>query len=207
MKAPYLLRKMYPSLLWKIPGRENRIFLTFDDGPIPEVTPWVLDTLDEFNARATFFCIGENVSRHPHIYEDILRRGHRTGNHTQKHLNGWKVKNKQYFEDIAACSGYVDSELFRPPYGKIKPSQIRHLKKKYQLVMWDVLSMDFDMNRIPSQCTNAVIREAGPGSIIVFHDSLKAAPRLKVSLPAVLKYFQEKNYRFDLIEDYQRLRK
>jgi peptidoglycan/xylan/chitin deacetylase (PgdA/CDA1 family) len=179
---------------------EKKIYLTFDDGPIPIVTPWVLETLDTYKAKATFFCIGKNVQAHPEIYLDILNRGHQTGNHTQNHLNGWNVKNKNYYKDVEECTKYVNSLLFRPPYGKIKPSQIRHFKQQYKLVMWDVLSKDYDQNRSPEQCLHTVLSEAGPGSIIVFHDSLKAEKRLRGSLPGVLEHFNKEGYEFARLE-------
>lgn len=200
MQAPLLLQKLFPSITWRIPDSKNSLYLTFDDGPIPVVTPWVLETLDKYNAKATFFCIGQNVKRYPEIYREIISRGHQTGNHTHRHLNGWNVKNKNYFADVSECSNYVHSTLFRPPYGKIKPSQIRELKKNYQLVMWDVLSQDYDEKRTAGQCSASVIRESKPGSIIVFHDSIKAESRLRGSLPTVLEHFIKKGFEFTRLE-------
>jgi len=200
LKAPLILQKLLPSITWRINGAENKVYLTFDDGPIPEVTPWVLNLLKQYNAKATFFCIGNNVLKHPEIYQSILDSGHQTGNHTQNHLNGWNVKNKNYFNDIAECDKYVSSKLFRPPYGKIKPSQIKQLKQNYKLIMWDVLSKDYDTLRTAEQCLQTVIRETKSGSIIVFHDSLKAEKNLRGSLPAVLDHFKQKGFEFARIE-------
>lgn len=182
-------------------GIEKKIYLTFDDGPIPIVTPWVLETLALYNAKATFFCIGNNVLKHPEIYSEIIKQGHKTGNHTQNHLNGWKVLNKNYFQDIEECTKLVRSGLFRPPYGKIKPSQIKRLKHNYKLVMWDVLSRDYDQSLSVENCHKSVIREAKPGSIVVFHDSIKAESRLRGSLPAVLEHFKKQGYEFARLEE------
>ncbi len=201
MQAPVLLQKLFPSIKWRIPGSGKKLYLSFDDGPIPIVTPWVLDMLDKYEAKASFFCIGQNVLKHPEIYREIVSRGHQTGNHTHTHLNGWNVSNKNYFADIAECSKYVSSKLFRPPYGKIKPSQIRHLKKNYQILMWDVLSQDYDIKKTAEQCKETVIRESKSGSIIVFHDSIKAEPRLRGSLEAVLEHFKKEGFEFSRLED------
>ncbi|MBN2682238.1 MAG: polysaccharide deacetylase family protein, partial [Bacteroidales bacterium] len=141
-KSSYLLGKIYPSAIWKIPVDKKTVFLSFDDGPHPEITPRVLDLLDSHNAQASFFCVGKNVEKYPGIYSEILKRGHVTGNHTFSHLNGWKTINKDYFEDIKKASQLIDSNLFRPPYGRIKTSQLWKLKKDYKIIMWDVLSMD-----------------------------------------------------------------
>lgn len=200
MRAPLFIQTLFPSIIWRIHGKEKKIYLTFDDGPIPEVTPWVLEILTEFKAKATFFCIGENVRKYPHLYEQIRSLGHQTGNHTQHHLNGWKVSNLDYYHDIEACRKLVDSPLFRPPYGKIKPSQIRYLKNKFKLVMWDVLSKDYDRSLSGEQCLKTVINESREGSIIVFHDSLKAEERLRIALPGVLEHFRKNGFEFARLE-------
>ncbi|MBP6335046.1 MAG: polysaccharide deacetylase family protein [Bacteroidia bacterium] len=207
MRAPLLIQKMFPSITWRMPGDKKKIFLTFDDGPIPEVTPWVIETLSKYNAKATFFCIGENVVKHPQVFDQLKSSGHQIGNHTYHHMNGWKVTNNDYYKDIEECNKLVDSPLFRPPYGKIKPSQIRHLKNKYKLVMWDVLSRDYDRARTGEQCMNTVKQESEAGSIIVFHDSLKAQERLRIALPGILKHFSEQGFEFARLEfDDQRLK-
>lgn len=211
IKTPWLLRKLYPQCTWRIPvrGKDKIIYLTFDDGPHPIATPFVLDELKKWNAKATFFCIGKNVAAFPEIYQRILQEGHRTGNHTYNHLNGWKTPNEKYFDDIVATTKYVDSTLFRPPYGRITQFQVKLLTginnyinsaRKFNIVMWDVLSADFDTRLTPQKCTLNVIGNTKPGSIVVFHDSEKAFPRMKEALPDALKYFSEKGFRFEAIQ-------
>ena len=179
---------------------EKRMYLTFDDGPHPVVTPWVLDELGKWGAKATFFCIGKNVAAHPQIYRRILMEGHRVGNHTQDHLNGWKVDDKRYLESVVEAGKRIDSELFRPPYGRIgalQSSVLRSAPFYYSIIMWDVLSGDFDRSLTGERCARNVIRYGRPGSIVVFHDSEKAFERLTVALPEVLKKFSAEGYRFE----------
>ena len=190
---------IFRSITWRIPTDEKVIYLTFDDGPIPEVTPWVLETLAAFDARATFFCIGDNVRKHPKIYEQILAAKHQVGNHTFHHLNGWISWNKTYLKDIKKCAELVDSKLFRPPYGKLKPSQTRQIRKQYKVVLWDVLSGDFDAEITSEMCLNNVIENTTKGSIVVFHDSLKAEKHLRFVLPKVLEFYTKKGFRFDIL--------
>jgi len=178
------------------------VYLSFDDGPHPEITPFVLEQLKRYGASATFFCIGKNVNAYPQIYRQILLEGHRVGNHTQNHLNGWKVADDRYIENVREAAKYVDSELFRPPYGRIGALQAKVLKGapfNYRIVMWDVLSGDFDVSLDAQRCARNVTRHAGPGSIVVFHDSEKAFDRLRDALPVVLEHFSEKGYRFGVI--------
>lgn len=191
-----LLSFFYPSLLWHVPVKDKILYLTFDDGPIPEVTPWVLEELKKRNVKATFFCIGDNVRKHPTIFQSIRENGHTTGNHTYHHLNGWDTADKKYSEDIELANKLISSRLFRPPYGKIRISQISSLKKKYRIVMWDVLSKDYDTNLNGEQCYQRVIKSALPGSVIVFHDSLKAQDRLRLALPKVMDHFIKMGYTF-----------
>ncbi|MBK7849926.1 MAG: polysaccharide deacetylase family protein [Bacteroidetes bacterium] len=191
-----LLSFFYPSLLWHVPVKDKILYLTFDDGPIPEVTPWVLEELKKRNVKATFFCIGDNVRKHPTIFQSIRENGHTTGNHTYHHLNGWDTADKKYSEDIELANKLISSRLFRPPYGKIRISQISALKKKYRIVMWDVLSKDYDTNLNGEQCYQRVIKSALPGSVIVFHDSLKAQDRLRLALPKVMDHFIKMGYTF-----------
>ncbi|MDX5320822.1 MAG: polysaccharide deacetylase family protein, partial [Bacteroidota bacterium] len=161
------------------------LYLTFDDGPHPEITPWVLNELKHYNAKATFFCVGDNVRKFPEIFKMILEQGHQVGNHTFNHLNGWKNKNEDYFSNIDQCSEWMDSQLFRPPYGKITPGQTLHLRKKdFQIIMWSVLSRDFEADLKQSESLEAMIRDSEDGSIILFHDSEKAWKNLEVLLPA-----------------------
>ena len=198
-KSPVILKKYYAHLTWDIPNSENKIFLTFDDGPIPEVTPWVLDVLNAFQIKATFFCIGDNVQKHPAIYQQILADGHAVGNHTQNHLNGWKTVNERYFDNIDNCAKLVNSKLFRPPYGRIKKSQLKRIKANYKIVMWDVLSGDFDSKTTPEKCYRSVIKNTKSGSVIVFHDSLKAIKNIKESLPQTIEYLLGKGFVFGTI--------
>lgn len=208
VKTPWLLKKMYPDCIWDIPVQDNILFLTFDDGPHPEATPFVLDELKKFNAKATFFCIGKNVVAHPDIYKRILMEGHRIGNHSFNHLNGWKVKDEKYIEDVMNARKYIDSDIFRPPYGRITKFQNRLLtasssqnqKQLFKIIMWNVLSADFDLSLTPEKCASNVIRNSKRGSVIVFHDSQKAFSKLQFALPEVLKYFSEKKYKFEEIK-------
>ena len=195
----YLLQNLFPTLIWKVKTREKILYLTFDDGPIPEVTPWVLEQLNIYNATATFFCIGDNVKKYPDIYSSIISQGHKTGNHTFSHLNGWTIPEKSFLENVKLAKEYIDSDLFRPPYGKITRSLIRSLKKEFRIVMWDVLSYDFDSCYNGDQCYKNVLRHSKQGSIIVFHDSLKAKDRLEFALPQVLDHFSKKGYSFNAL--------
>jgi peptidoglycan/xylan/chitin deacetylase (PgdA/CDA1 family) len=201
VKTPGWLKRIYDSYIWSIPVNDKILYLTFDDGPHPEATPFVLKELKKHNALATFFCIGKNVVSYPGIYKQIINEGHSVGNHTYNHLNGWKTGNDDYLKDIALASHEIDSDLFRPPYGRITSFQAKRLKpvmngKEPKVIMWDVLSGDFDTTCTPQQCLSNVIFASTPGSIIIFHDSEKAFPRLEYTLPKVLHYFSEKGYLF-----------
>lgn len=201
IKPPWWLKKLYPACVWEIPGKEKVLYLTFDDGPHPRATAFVLDELKKYNAKATFFCIGKNVMLHGSIYRRILDEGHRVGNHTFNHLNGWKTKDLTYFKDITAAAQHIDSSLFRPPYGKASRWQIKHLTGSFNMkvMMWSVLSADFDHRVSPEDCLKNVILAAKPGGIIVFHDSEKAWHNLGYALPKVLAYFTERGYSFQKI--------
>jgi peptidoglycan/xylan/chitin deacetylase (PgdA/CDA1 family) len=197
IKTPWLVQQFFLSYTWRMPAADNAIYLTFDDGPHPTITPWVLDQLKKYNAQATFFCIGKNVAQHPDIYQRIITEGHAVGNHTQHHLNGWKTDTEAYLKDVAKASTIIDSTLFRPPYGKIKRRQAKSILhgnnlQKMQVIMWDVLSADFDKNMSPEKCLQHVMQHATAGSIIVFHDSEKAYRNLFYVLPKVLQLFSEK---------------
>lgn len=202
VKSPFFLKKYYSNFVWKIPTTEKIIYLTFDDGPTPEITEWTLTTLKKFNAKATFFCIGANVVKYPEIFQQIISDGHAIGNHTHQHVNGWHTDKEIYFRNIKKCEEVVKSNLFRPPYGRIKKSQYELIKEDYKVIMWDVLSGDFDPKTTPKKCLHNVKNNTTEGSVVVFHDSLKAADNLKYTLPKVLEYFTEKGYRFEKLELY-----
>jgi len=202
VKTPRLLKKLYPALTWHKNRATRSIFLTFDDGPIPIVTPFVLNILKQYGAKATFFCIGDNVDKHPDIYKQLIGDGHRIGNHTYNHLKGWKTDDATYVANYLKCDEQLHTNLFRPPYGRIKNSQIKKLKAVHpdlQIIMWDVLSGDFDLNLTPEACLKNVLKNTGNGSIVVFHDSLKAFPRLEYTLPLALKYWSEQGYSFEVL--------
>lgn len=201
VKTPWLLRKWYSGCVWNIPTKEKIIYLTFDDGPHPTATPFILDELEKYRAKATFFCIGKNVIEQPQLYRRILDQGHRVGNHTHNHLNGWKADDKDYFQNVQQAASYIDSNLFRPPYGRISGFQLTHLKSffHYKIIMWDVLSADFDTRISGEKAALHVMEHAGPGSIVVFHDSTKAFDRMHIALPKVLEFFSEKGFRFEAI--------
>ena len=201
VKTPQVIQNLFPNFTWRIPTSEKTLYLTFDDGPIPEITPWVLEQLRQAQARATFFCVGQNVDRHPEIFESLKLEGHAAGNHTFRHLNGWHTENVPYFQDVRRCARRVKSVLFRPPYGKLKPGQTHFLQRHYRIVMWDVLSADFDTQVTPQRCLDNVLSKVEPGSIVVFHDSLKAFPRLSYTLPRVLEHFSALGYRFESLEE------
>jgi peptidoglycan/xylan/chitin deacetylase (PgdA/CDA1 family) len=202
IKTPWWLKKLYPGLVWRIPERDKVLYLTFDDGPQPEATPFVLDELKKYDAKATFFCIGKNVQEYPLIYKRILLEGHRVGNHTFNHLNGWKTPDKDYLGNIRDAARVIDSDLFRPPYGRVSHFQASLLRKEplnYKIIMWDVLSADFDRSLEAGQCARNVVRHGRPGSIVVFHDSEKAFDRLRGALPVVLEHFSGLGYRFEAV--------
>lgn len=200
VKTPWWLRKLYPTAVWAMPATEPVLYLTFDDGPHPEITPQVLSLLKQYNATATFFCVGDNVRKYPDTYRMIIDAGHAVGNHTYHHLNGWKTPDAAYLDNIALASTYIDSQLFRPPYGKITRFQLSQLslpRFRLKAIMWSVLSGDFDASLSKEKCLQHVILKAGKGDIVVFHDSEKAATRLLYALPNVLAYFAGKGFRFE----------
>ncbi len=206
-KTPFLLKALLPSqLIWSIPvEQEPTVYFTFDDGPHPTATPFVLQQLKAFDAKATFFCIGKNVQAHPHVFVQITEDGHTVGNHTQNHLNGWKTADDVYFDNINVAAESIESRIFRPPYGRIKRAQAKHLwqqAKPWRIYMWDVLSCDFDRNITPEQCLKNVVNNIEPGSIVVFHDSEKAWPRMSYALPLVLEHCRQKNWRMAALPKY-----
>jgi peptidoglycan/xylan/chitin deacetylase (PgdA/CDA1 family) len=201
VKTPKFIQELFPNFTWKIPTEDKVLYLTFDDGPIPSVTPWVLEQLAKYNAKATFFCVGNNIEKHPDVFEQVQAAGHSIGNHTFNHLNGWTSDNIPYFHNIRHCANLTKTILFRPPYGKLRPRQTQFLLRHYRIVMWDVLSGDFDPNITEEQCLLNVTRNVEPGSIVVFHDSLKAEEKLRYALPKALAYFAEQGYRFEALNE------
>lgn len=208
---PRFIQRLYPERIWTLPAKKKEVFLTFDDGPIPQVTPWVLEELKQYRAKATFFCIGDNIHKHPHIFKQVVAEGHAAGNHTFNHLNGWKTPLQDYVENVDGAQNEIEKQwaeigsyniqdrekkLFRPPYGRITGNQAKFLrKKKYDIVMWDCLSYDFDQTLSGEACFHNVVKHLKPGSIVVFHDSLKAEKNLRHALPKVLSYIENKGWR------------
>ena len=186
-KTPKIAKKIFPKLTWDQDSTENAVYLTFADGPTPAVTRWVLNQLNQYNAKGTFFCLGKNVVLYPDLFEEVLKAGHAVGNHTYNHLNCWKTPVKTYLNDIHSCERVFHSKLFRPPYGKLKPGVRTKILKNFKIIMWDIMSYDFDERLTPKECVENVLDNIKPGSIIVFHDSLKAKDNLKNCLPIILK--------------------
>lgn len=199
VRAPQIIRLLYRKAVWNFSQREKVVYLTFDDGPIPEVTPWLLDLLKKENIKTSFFCVGENVQKHPEVFQQILDDGHSVGNHTFNHIQGLKSGNYRYLANIEKANTLIGSNLFRPPHGFLKRSQYKRLSRKYRIVMWDVLSRDFDNRISAKEVHNNVMGYVRPGSIITFHDSLKAEKNLKEALPEVIRSLKKQGYRFEAI--------
>ncbi len=207
VRPPYLLKKLYSKAIWRMDSTQNKIYLTFDDGPISQITPWVLDVLKQNNIKATFFCVGENIIKHPEVYQRILTENHAVGNHTYNHLNGWNTHINNYMDNIVMCDKIMEvgerkqRVLFRPPYGKIKKSQIAQLLKNktcsYSIIMWDVLSGDYDRKTSPEKCLSNAINNVRNGSIIVFHDSIKSQKNLEYALPRFIEQAKAKGFEFE----------
>lgn len=197
VQSPFFLKKIFHfGPVWRKNGDEKTIYLTFDDGPIPELTSEICDILDKYAVKATFFCVGENIEKNPDIFKMLLEKGHTTGNHTYNHLNGWKTDTETYVENIHKCNNFHSGNLFRPPYGRITPMQVLNLRKSYQIIMWSVLTGDFDPKTSPERCLENALRYTKSGSIVVFHDSIKARQKVLYALPLFIEYFLEKGYRF-----------
>ncbi|MBN4085109.1 polysaccharide deacetylase family protein [Flavobacteriaceae bacterium AH-315-B10] len=218
--TPKLAKSFFPDLVWDLPSKEKVLYLTFDDGPTPIVTDWTLDVLKQYNAKATFFCIGKNVEEHPTIFKRIVSENHSVGNHTYNHLKGWKINTKNYLKDIEEAQEVLNNQipnskyqeleiknrqskivnLFRPPYGQIRPKQAKHLiNLGYKVIMWNVLAKDWDASITEKKCFENVVSNASSGDIIVFHDSIKAKKNLQYALPRVLEYYSEKGFKFKRI--------
>ena len=208
IKVPKIIKKIFYNQVWDIPNAENKIYLTFDDGPTPEITEWVLELLEKEKIKATFFCIGNNIEKHPETFKKTIEAGHAIGNHTFNHLKGWKTLNKSYIDNVDLCSAIIQKctiynlqpRIFRPPYGKIKPQQSKSLRKKgFKIIMWDVLSKDYDITIKKEECLKNVINNTKSGSIIVFHDSIKASQNLQFALPKAIKILKKRGFVFDTI--------
>ncbi|MCC1482982.1 polysaccharide deacetylase family protein [Winogradskyella immobilis] len=210
-KTPGFVKSIFPNFIWDIETSQQELYLTFDDGPAPEITDWVLELLKAYNAKATFFCIGDNIEKHPQIFKNIIENDHSIGNHTYNHLKGWKHKTKDYINDVEITQRVIEQHLstsinrknfFRPPYGKFKSKQAKKLQKQgYKIVLWDVLSFDWDASISQEKCLDNVLNSTKNGSIIVFHDSVKAEQHLKYVLPKVLEYYTKKGYVFKSLKN------
>jgi peptidoglycan/xylan/chitin deacetylase (PgdA/CDA1 family) len=196
IKTPEILKRLYPRQVWSVPEKRKSLYLTFDDGPTPSITEWTLRELKKFGAKATFFLVGQNAEKYPEMVSLIRKEGHSVGNHTYKHLNGWNTSTNSYIKDILHCEEIVPSKLFRPPYGRITKSQTSIMLNRYKVIMWDVLSGDFDRTITKERCLKNVLENTQPGSIIVFHDSVKAADRMQYALPRVLDYYSSQRFDF-----------
>ncbi|MFH4968509.1 polysaccharide deacetylase family protein [Gaetbulibacter sp. M240] len=216
VKTPAVAKKMFPNYIWDMPATEKVLYLTFDDGPTPDITSWTLNILAEYNAKATFFCIGKNIQNHPDLFKEVVSSGHSIGNHTQNHIKGWKTKAESYLENVGKAQDHIEKhlealpaksiasesgKLFRPPYGQISPKQGKKLiTLGYHVIMWDVIAFDWDKSISPETCLKHVTSKAKEGSIVVFHDSVKAQKNMQYALPKTLDYFSEKGYRFAPIQ-------
>ena len=199
-RIPRIVEILFPGAICRIPVENKKtVYLTFDDGPIPEATPMVLDILKQHNVRATFFCVGDNIKKHHGIFERVKKEGHTIGNHTFNHLDGWKKSVKEYADNVRTCQELVNSRLFRPPYGRITLKQYKHLEREYDIIMWDVLSMDYDKDLTAEECLELVKKHTRPGSIIVFHDSIKAKEKIPYLLPKTLEFIASEGYQPETI--------
>ncbi|UPQ80144.1 polysaccharide deacetylase family protein [Flavobacterium azooxidireducens] len=208
IKTNPIIKNIFSNYIWNIPNSEKKVYLTFDDGPTPEITEWVLAQLKKYDFKATFFCIGNNIEKHPELFNQLIMDGHAIGNHTFNHVKGWNTPNKTYLKEVEKCEGMIQhysinqnlSKLFRPPYGKIKPLQSRKLRKLgYKIIMWDVLSADYKQTITKEKCLENVVKNVESGSIIVFHDSIKAFPNLEYVLPKTLQFLSENGYQCEII--------
>lgn len=201
-RVPLWYRAFFPGARWRIPAiRGKSIYLTFDDGPVPEVTPWVLDTLDELGVKATFFCVADNVRKYPELFQDIISRGHQVANHSYHHLKGLTCPTKRYMQDVYQAHELIQSRYFRPPYGHLRLSQVRELSHSFEIIMWDVLTRDYNSKLHPDEVFGLVQRYARNGSIIVFHDSIKAERNMKVAMPRAVQWLKDEGYHFLRIGD------
>lgn len=200
-QPPWFYRVLFPGVTWRIPDeKEKCVYLTFDDGPIPEVTPWVLDVLDKYGVKATFFCVGDNVRKHPEVFRMVLERGHRVGNHTFNHIQGLRFLTKNYLKNVRRADDYIHSNLFRPPHGHMRVPQLLFLRRKFHIVMWDVVTRDYSPHMTPRGVFNVVKRYTRNGSVIVFHDSLKAERNMREAMPRAIEWLLKEGYTFRVID-------
>jgi len=199
VQFPRILRPLWGKVLWRKDPSKKVIYLTFDDGPVPEVTPLVLDLLDEYKIKATFFCVGENVQKHPDTFAQVLSRGHKVGNHTFNHLKGFSVTDEEYYSNIDKAAELIDSKLFRPPYGRVTGKQIKKLRDRYTIIMWDVITHDYNKNLSPETIMRTIKRYSRNGSLVVFHDSIKANDNVLAVLPLAIEYWKSKGYTFGVL--------
>ncbi|MDD4591893.1 MAG: polysaccharide deacetylase family protein [Parabacteroides sp.] len=199
-QPPWFYRVLFPGVIWRIPAEKKCVYLTFDDGPIPEITPWVLDRLDEFGVKATFFCVGDNVRKYPDTYQMILDRGHRVGNHTYNHIQGIQYWSRHYVANVQKASEYIHSDLFRPPHGHMRFPQVVRIEQDYKIVMWDVVTRDYSPHMSPNGVFNVVKNYTRNGSVIVFHDSLKALRNMREAMPRSVKWLLEQGYEFKVFD-------
>lgn len=200
LQTPKILYHFFPNMLWKKEITRKEIFLTFDDGPNPKITPKILNILSQFEAKASFFCVGDNVRKYADTFHLVKEEGHMVGNHTFHHLKGWSTPTQQYVEDVELCHQMVQSPYFRPPYGRIKPSQVRALQKNYQIVMWSVITYDYDHKLSRESSLKIANSKTGPGDIVVFHDSIKAEKNAMYVLPRFLEFFSKQGYKFKALQ-------
>ena len=199
-QPPWFYRALFPGVTWRIPAEPKGVYLTFDDGPIPEVTPWVLDILDQYGVKATFFMVGDNVRKHPDIYRMVVERGHRIGNHTFNHIQGIRFLTRNYLANTDKAAEWIPSNLFRPPHGHMRIPQVFKLRKKYRIIMWDVVTRDYSPRLTPPQVLDNVKRYVRNGSIIVFHDSLKAEKNMRYAMPKAIEWLLQEGYEFRVFE-------
>lgn len=201
-RPPVWFRHLFPGVIFRLPSEneeEKRVFLTFDDGPIPEVTPWVLDTLDRFDVKATFFMVGQNIERYPQLFEEVKNRGHRVANHSHHHIRGLGISPQEYLKDVEECEKYTQTKIYRPPHGWLTPGQLRALQGRYRVVMYDLVTRDYSRRLSAPQVLENVKKYSRDGSIIVFHDSVKSHDKLLTALPTTLSFLHSRAFRFSLL--------
>ncbi len=198
-RPPFFYRMLFPEAIWRLPGVKKRVFLTFDDGPVPQVTPWVLDVLDYYEVKATFFCVGDNVARNPNLFQEIRNRGHQVGNHTMNHVQGISTSPEKYVRNVLNANDLIQSRLFRPPHGHMIPGQAKLLKNTFNIIMWDVVTRDYSKKLSGEEVFNNVKRYARNGSIIVIHDSVKALKNLRYALPRSINWLRDNGYLFETL--------